>query len=166
MINVLFTKAGIAQHEPGRDRKLFSMHSTRVAAVCYLLRAALTETVFKALADWTSDQVRRYRRRLILDPALVEPWPIYNLESDSYVDAQTYAPPAKHLRPGPGPAANVPSHPASNSNLASVSGPETVKPRRGCPGGLGAGARGATPTRGGGTLRRSGRRARGPWVAR
>ena len=32
-INILFSKANIAQHEPGRDRRLYSMHSTRVAAV-------------------------------------------------------------------------------------------------------------------------------------
>ena len=36
-IDVLFSKANIAQHEPGRDRRLYSMHSTRVAAVCYRL---------------------------------------------------------------------------------------------------------------------------------
>ena len=51
LLDVLLTKAKVEQHAPGRDRKLFSMHSTRVAAVCYLLRAGLTETVVKALAD-------------------------------------------------------------------------------------------------------------------
>ena len=87
LLDVLLTKAKVEQHAPGRDRKLFSMHSTRVAAVCYLLRAGLTETVVKALADWTSDQIARYGSRLILDPELVEPWPFYNPESGAYVDA-------------------------------------------------------------------------------
>ena len=76
-----------------------------------------TEAVVKALADWTSDQVRRYGRRLILDPDLIEPWPFYNPESGSYVDAPTYAPPAKRLRSGAESDANVPSHHASNPNL-------------------------------------------------
>ena len=123
------------------------MHSTRVAAVCYL-RAGLTETVVKALADWTSDQVRRYGRRLILDPELVEPWPFYNPESGSYGDAPTYNPPAKRLRPGAETAANVPSQHTSNPNLVSVARPGTVKPRRGRPAGLEAGAWGTTPARG------------------
>ena len=105
---MLLTKAKVEQHAPGRDRKLFSMHSTRVAAVCYLLRAGLTETVVKALADWTSDQIARYGRRLILDPELVEPWPFYNPESGAYVDAPAYAPSAKRRRAGAALPANVP----------------------------------------------------------
>ena len=102
------------------------MHSTRVAAVCYLLQAGLTEAVVKALADWTSDQVRRYGRRLILDPELVEPWPFYNPESGSYMDAPTYAPPAKRLKSGAVSPANVPCSHNPNPNLGSVAGAGTV----------------------------------------
>ena len=76
------------------------------------------------------------------------------------------AAPAKRLRPEAVSAANVPSHPVSNPNLASVSGSGTVKPRAGRPAGFGVGARGTTPLRRGVTLRGAGRRARGPWVAR
>lgn len=46
--------------------------------MCYLLAAGLTETAVKVLAGWTSDMVRWYGHRLVLDPELVQPWPFYN----------------------------------------------------------------------------------------
>ena len=131
------TKAKVEQLAPGRDRKLFSMHSTRVAAVCYLLRAGLTETVVKAPADWTSDQIARYGRRLILDPELVEPWPFYNPESGAYVDAPAYAPAAKRRRAGAAPPANVPPDHTPDLNRGSADGREVWG--RGVRAGLGRG---------------------------
>ena len=35
--------AGVPQRDPGRNRKLFTAHSTRVAGLCYLLRAGVPE---------------------------------------------------------------------------------------------------------------------------
>ena len=123
------------------------MHSTRIAAVCYLWRAGLTDTVVKALADWTSDQVRRYGHRLILDPELVEPWAFYNPESGSYVDVSSYAPPAKRRGRGGASPSNVPcaDGPNPNPSLGLVSGAGTGKPRRGRPAGSGVGAAGRVP---------------------
>ena len=118
------------------------MHSTRVAAVCYHLRAGLTETVVKAFTDLTSDQVRRYGRRLILDPELVEPWPFYKPESGSYIDAPTYAPPAKRHKTGAVSPGKVPFRHNPNPNLGLVAVAGTVKPRRSRPAGLGEGASG------------------------
>ena len=74
----LFGRAQIELAVPGRDRALYSMHSTRVAAVCYLLKAGLSETVVSVLCNWSSDQVRCYGRRLALDPSSVGLWPFYN----------------------------------------------------------------------------------------
>ena len=54
------------------------MHSTRVAAVCYLLQVGLSELIIKILTNWSSDQIRRYIERLELDPELVRPWVYYN----------------------------------------------------------------------------------------
>ena len=102
----------------------------RVAAVCYLLRAGLTETVVKALADWTSDQIARYGRCLILDPELVEPWPFYNPESGAYVDAPAYTPAAKRRRAGAAPPANVPPDHTPDLNRGAADGDGSVGPRR------------------------------------
>ena len=74
----LCRRAGVPQKEPGRDRNRFTAHSTRVAGVCYLLRAGVPEWVVSILANWSSDQVKRYARRLALDPGLVAPWGFFN----------------------------------------------------------------------------------------
>ena len=74
----LFRRAQVNLRVPGRARSLYSMHSTRVAAVCYLLKAGLSETVISVLCNWSSDQVQRYGRRLALDPGCVGLWPFYN----------------------------------------------------------------------------------------
>ena len=66
----LCTRARIPQHDPGRDRALFTAHSTRVAGVCYLLRGGVPEWVVSILANWSSDQVKRYANRLALDPGI------------------------------------------------------------------------------------------------
>ena len=160
LLDVLLTKAKVEQHAPGRDRKLFSMHSTRVAAVCYLLRAGLTETVVKALADWTSDQVARYGRRLILDPELVEPWAFYNPESGAYVDAPAYAPAAKRRRAGAPPPANAPPNHTPDLNRGASGGREGVGPQTGRAGlgRAGPGARGQGTKVAKGSGRRRGRK--------
>ena len=41
-LSSLCTRARIPQHDPGRNRALFTAHSTRVAGVCYLLRGGVT----------------------------------------------------------------------------------------------------------------------------
>ena len=77
----LFRRASEARMVPGRKRALYTKHSTRVAAVSYLLKAGLAETIISVLCNWSSDQVRRYGRRLVLDPAVVGHWPFYNPDS-------------------------------------------------------------------------------------
>ena len=77
-LNHLMTRAGVPTRLPDRRRNLYSMHSTRVAAVCYLLKAGLSPTVISVLCNWSSDQIRRYGARLALDPHLVEAWAFYN----------------------------------------------------------------------------------------
>ena len=43
-----------------------------------LLRAGLAEHVVSAVANWQSDMVKHYGRRVLLEPSLVEPYPFYN----------------------------------------------------------------------------------------
>jgi hypothetical protein len=74
----LLKAAGIQNASPGRRRAFYTLHSTRVAAVCYLLKAGLAETAISTLANWTSDQIQRYGRRMMLDPELVDAFPFYN----------------------------------------------------------------------------------------
>ena len=74
----LLEKAGITNKVPDRRRVLYSAHSTRVGAVCYLLKAGLSESVIAILANWISDQIKRYSRRVALDPEIVEFFPFYN----------------------------------------------------------------------------------------
>ena len=47
----LCERAGVPQRDPGRNRNLFTAHSTRVAGVCYLLRAGVHEWVVNILAN-------------------------------------------------------------------------------------------------------------------
>ena len=44
---------------PGRCRALYTRHSPRVAAVCYLLQPGLPKSVISVLANWSAHQVRR-----------------------------------------------------------------------------------------------------------
>ena len=81
---LLFGRADVPMRQAGRSRNLYSIHSTRVGSVCYLLRAGLSEQVIKALADWSSDQIRRYARKVMFDPELVEPWAFYNPQTGCY----------------------------------------------------------------------------------
>ena len=74
----LFEAAQIATRIEGRRRQFFIAHSTCVAAVWYLLNTGLSEPVVSVLAHWSSQQVRRYGNRLILDPGLVEAFAFYH----------------------------------------------------------------------------------------
>ena len=71
-------RAGVPQRDPGRHRKLFTAESTRVARVCYLLRAGVLEWVVSILANWSADQVKRYANRLALHPGLVSLWGFFH----------------------------------------------------------------------------------------
>lgn len=67
----------------GRNHRRFSPHSTRVAGTCFLLRCGLLPAVISALADWESNMVERYGRRVLLNPNIVEPFRFYNPKSMS-----------------------------------------------------------------------------------
>ena len=90
---LLFERADVPMHQTGRARNLYSIHSTRVGSVCYLLRAGLSEQVIKALADWSSDQIRRYAHKVMFNPELVEPWAFYNPQTGCYTDRPAHSRP-------------------------------------------------------------------------
>ena len=94
----LCRRAGVQQRDPGRDRNRFTAHSTRVAGVCYLLRAGVPEWVVSILANWSSDQVKRYARRLALDPGLVLPWAFFNPSANEMHEATVTSPPPKRRK--------------------------------------------------------------------
>jgi hypothetical protein len=75
---VLMEKTSIVNSVPGRDRVRFSLHSTRVAAVCYLLKAGLAAEVIATLANWSSDQLVNYSKQLSLNPHMLEAFPFFN----------------------------------------------------------------------------------------
>ena len=83
----LFRRASEERVVAGRRRALYTMHSTRVTAVSYLLKAGLSEKIILVLCNWSSDQVLHYGRRLALDPGVVGLWPFYNPESIAEVYA-------------------------------------------------------------------------------
>ena len=91
-------RAGVPQQDPGRNRKLFAAHSTRVAGVCYLLRAGVPEWVVSILANWSSNQVQRYANRLALDPGLVLPWAFFNPSANAMHVGSAGPPPLERRR--------------------------------------------------------------------
>eukprot|EP00392_Amoebophrya_sp_AT5.2_P003250 g3255.t1 len=76
--NRLAIAAGIEVECEGRRRAMFTAHSTRVGGVCTLLACGLAESCITVVCNWHSDQVKRYARRVLLDPQLVEPFAFYN----------------------------------------------------------------------------------------
>ena len=74
----LMAKTAIVNAVEGQHRALYTVHSTRVAAVCCLLKAGLDPEMFSRLANWSSDQIGRYGTRLELDPDVVVAWAFYN----------------------------------------------------------------------------------------
>ena len=96
-LSSLCTRARIPQHDPGRNRALFTAHSTRVAGVCYLLRGGVPEWVVSILANWSSDQVKRYANRLALDPSIVSPWVFFNPSANA-MHVRPDAPPPKRRK--------------------------------------------------------------------
>ena len=93
----LCERAGVPQRDPDRNRNLFTAHSTRVAGVCYLLRAGVPEWVVSILANWSSNQVQRYANRLALHPGLVSPWGFFNPSAND-VRAGSAGPPPKRRK--------------------------------------------------------------------
>ena len=77
-IHRLVTQSGMENHRVGRERALYTPHSTRVAGVCYLLKAGLEPNVISVLANWSSDQIRRYGTRHTRNPHEFEEFAFYN----------------------------------------------------------------------------------------
>ena len=82
----------------GWNGNLFTAHSTRVAGVCYLLRAGLPETVISVLDNWTSNQIQRYANRLALGPGLMSPSLFFNPLPLAMYAGSSAPPLAKHRR--------------------------------------------------------------------
>ena len=94
----LCERAGVPQRDPDRNRNLFTAHSTRVAGVCYLLRAGVPEWVVSILANWSSNQVQRYANRLALHPGLVSPWAFFNSSANAMHVGSAGPPPTKRRK--------------------------------------------------------------------
>ena len=130
-ISNLFEQADVPVRTEGRDRNVYAVHSRRVAAVCSLLRAGLSEVIVKALANWSSDEIRRYAHQVIFNPELVEPWPFYNPDTASYSARPRYSrPPKPSLSASVGPATggadpNPDPAPGSPDGLGRELSPET-----------------------------------------
>ena len=90
--------AQVPQQNPGRNRRLFTAHSTRVAGVYYLLRAGSPEMVLSVLANWSSNQIKQLANRLALDPSFILPWPFFNLLAHAMYSGSTAPPPPKRRR--------------------------------------------------------------------
>jgi hypothetical protein len=84
-LSKLCDAAGIANHCEGRRRALYTAHSSRVGGVCMLLRAGLSENVVSNICNWDSDIIKRYSKRLALEPSFVEPYKFYNPISLSHL---------------------------------------------------------------------------------
>ena len=94
----LSDRAHVPQQEPGRSRRLFTVHSSRVAAVCYLLKAGLPETVTGVLVNWSSDQIKWYANRLAFNPGVVSDWPFFNPSINVLHSDPALTPPPKRRR--------------------------------------------------------------------
>ena len=77
-LNHLLERAKIDNRVVGRTRHLYTHHSTRVSGTCYLLRCGLLPLVISAIADWSSDMVCKYGRKILLNPEAVEAIKFYN----------------------------------------------------------------------------------------
>ena len=74
----LAARAGIVNFVVGRKRRCYTPHSTRVGGTCMLLRAGLDMRIMSAVADWSSDMVEHYGKKVMLSPDCVEPVAFYN----------------------------------------------------------------------------------------
>ena len=74
----LMAKTAIVNAVEGRHRALYTVYSTRVGAVCYLIKSGLDLVIISKLANWCSYQIGRYGTRLALDPDVVVAWAFYN----------------------------------------------------------------------------------------
>ena len=77
-LNHLLDRAKIQNKVPGRDRHLYTHRSTRVTGTCYLLRCCLLPLIISSIANWSSDMVNKYGRKILLNPQMVEPIAFYN----------------------------------------------------------------------------------------
>ena len=77
-LEVLLKRAGIQNVIPGRKHKLYETHSSRVGGVCTLVRAGLAHNTISVIADWTSDMIKHYAKRVMLEPSLCGPYAFYN----------------------------------------------------------------------------------------
>jgi hypothetical protein len=74
----LAERAGIVNFEVGRARRCYTPHSTRVGGTCMLIRAGLDMKIISALADWSSDMVEHYGKKVMLNPECIEPIAFYS----------------------------------------------------------------------------------------
>jgi hypothetical protein len=77
----LFEQAGLPTDLKDGQEERYTLYCTRVGGVCTLLRAGLTTNVVSTLAMWESDQVKRYGKRVTLQPTCVQPVKFYNPRS-------------------------------------------------------------------------------------
>ena len=84
-LDKLCEAAGIENHVEGRKHALYTAHSSRVGGVCILLRAGLPENIVSNICNWESDIIKRYSKRLALEPSLVEPYKFYNPKAFSHM---------------------------------------------------------------------------------
>ena len=75
----LAPRSGLPVYAEGRERKCYSIHSTRVGAACTLIKSGLAHQVVMSIADWVDDAtVKHYANRVMLEPSLVSVYKYYN----------------------------------------------------------------------------------------
>ena len=77
-IEALLQKQGVETREDGRKRRLYTSHGLRSGGVCTLLKAGLERTVIENLADWKSDMIEHYGRKVCLQPRRTQAYAFYN----------------------------------------------------------------------------------------
>eukprot|EP00396_MALV-II-16_sp_LP-1_P000430 gene430-127_t len=77
----IFGRAGLsAKNVLNANRAAFCSHSARVGGCCVLLRSGLSESIVRAIANWSegSSMLQHYSRMVALRPSVVEAWRFYN----------------------------------------------------------------------------------------
>ena len=71
----MLKRSGVDNKIPGRKRRKFTSHSSRVGGACVLLKSGTPEASVANLAHWAShEMVSRYARRLVFSPNCVDHW--------------------------------------------------------------------------------------------
>lgn len=65
------SKTTIINAVEGRRRAPYTVHPTRIGAVCYLPKAGLDPEIISKLANWSSNQIGRYGTELAMDLDIV-----------------------------------------------------------------------------------------------